>query len=71
MHRISFVLERPEATTPDKSGSGIALRSINAFIAHELDRDSITAAYRARVGLAARRAAREPVYAAHLPPCQR
>ncbi|MEE1812683.1 WYL domain-containing protein [Streptomyces sp. BE133] len=50
-HRISFVLDRPEATTPDRSG--IVVRSMNAFIAYELERDTIAAAYRGRVGLAA------------------
>jgi predicted DNA-binding transcriptional regulator YafY len=36
-HRIGFVLERPEATTP--AGRGIVVRSANQLIARELGRD--------------------------------
>jgi len=37
LHRIGFVLEQPEATTP--SGSGIVVRSEKQLIARELGRD--------------------------------
>ena len=37
LHRIGFVLERPEATTP--AGRGIVVRSVNQLIARELGRD--------------------------------
>lgn len=37
LHRIGFVLERTEATTP--AGRGIVVRSANQLIARELGRD--------------------------------
>jgi hypothetical protein len=36
-HRIGFVLDRPEATTP--AGKGIVVRSAAQLIARELGRD--------------------------------
>jgi hypothetical protein len=36
-HRIGFVLDRPEATTP--AGRGIVVRSEQQLIARELGRD--------------------------------
>jgi predicted DNA-binding transcriptional regulator YafY len=36
-HRIAFVLDRPEATSP--AGKGIVVRSANQLIARELGRD--------------------------------
>jgi predicted DNA-binding transcriptional regulator YafY len=40
-HRIGFVLDRPEATTP--AGKGIVVRSANQLIARELGRDYLPA----------------------------
>jgi predicted DNA-binding transcriptional regulator YafY len=37
LHRIAFVLDRPQATTP--AGQGIVARSANQLIARELGRD--------------------------------
>jgi predicted DNA-binding transcriptional regulator YafY len=40
-HRMAFVLDRPEATTP--TGRGIVVRSENQLIARELGRDYLPA----------------------------
>lgn len=52
-HRIGFVLERPEATTP--AGKGIVVRSEKQLIARELGRDYLprTAVTRQTTALAA------------------
>jgi predicted DNA-binding transcriptional regulator YafY len=52
-HRIAFVLDRPEATTP--AGHGIVVRSENQLIARELGRDYLprTAVTRQTTELAA------------------
>jgi predicted DNA-binding transcriptional regulator YafY len=52
-HRIAFVLEQPEATTP--AGRGIVVRSTNQLIARELGRDYLprTAVTRSTTALAA------------------
>lgn len=41
LHRIAFVLDRPEATTP--AGKSIVVRSANQLIARELGRDYLPA----------------------------
>jgi len=41
LHRIAFVLDRPEATTP--AGQGIVVRSEKQLIARELGRDYLPA----------------------------
>jgi predicted DNA-binding transcriptional regulator YafY len=52
-HRIGFVLEQPEATTP--AGRGIVVRSESQLIARELGRDYLprTAVTRSTTALAA------------------
>lgn len=52
-HRIAFVLDRPEATTP--AGRGIVVRSEKQLIARELGRDYLpgTAVTRSSTALAA------------------
>jgi predicted DNA-binding transcriptional regulator YafY len=53
LHRIGFVLEQPEATTP--AGRGIVVRSESQLIARELGRDYLprTAVTRSTTALAA------------------
>jgi predicted DNA-binding transcriptional regulator YafY len=53
IHRVGFVLERPEATTP--AGKGIVVRSAAQLIARELGRDYLptTAVSRQTTALAA------------------
>lgn len=53
LHRISFVLQQPEATTP--AGHGIVVRSESQLIARELGRDYLprTAVTRSTTELAA------------------
>lgn len=53
LHRIAFVLEQPEATTP--AGHGIVVRSEKQLIARELGRDYLprTAVTRSTTDLAA------------------
>lgn len=49
-HRMAFVLERPEATTP--AGHGIVVRSAAQLIARELGRDYLPTRRLARTDLA-------------------
>jgi len=50
-HRMGFVLERPEATTP--AGRGIVVRSTAQLIARELGRDYLPARRITRIDLTA------------------
>ena len=50
LHRIGFVLDRPEATTP--AGRGIVVRSAAQLIARELGRDYLPARRLARTDTA-------------------